>query len=348
MAKPKATTADQPPVLRPPQPKAAATDDHEAAARGTALVTVVDDKAAAPLPRQSVQINAELKRSATVAFEKIGTPHLDDLEEAHIETVSLKYDRLESAQRVAQAVARLAEHLEPRQCQLQKPKVVAEADRGHGRVGLPLELVVPGCFDDLIVDIATTSLELLEVYVCVVEAAHLFCSAFQARKLICIDLVPNGDHGKTPECRRCEREVPAVFEAILGFAEALSAAAAAPPCHRVTIEGTELGNLKVRQDGESVNFGKHNAALRALLALALLREQPAFSTEEFARLYLGASKPSGDPGKTLNNAMNELGSFFAQVGYQVNRGKRSVTGLSFQRVPEAAEIRTLLQFLYRD
>lgn len=316
------------------------------AARGTALVTVVDDKAAAPLPRQSVQITADLKRSATVAFEKIGTPHPDDLEEAQIETVSLKYDRLESAQKVAQAVARLAEHLKPRQCQLQKPKVVAEADLGHGRVGLPLELVVPGCFDDLIADIVMTSLTVLEVYVCVVEAAHLFRSAFQARKLICIDLVPEGYHGKTPECRRCEREVPAVFEALLGFAEALSAAAAAPPCHRVTIEGTELGNLKVRQDGESVEFAKHNAALRALLALALLQDKSAFSTEDFVRLYLGASKQSDDPGKTFNNAMRELRRFFRHIDYQVNSGKRSVSGLSFQQVPTGEQIRDLLKFLY--
>lgn len=315
-----------------------------------------EEKVTAKKPRKSqaakkavvhlpVRITEELKRAATAALAAFASLDPNDLAGAEIEAVSLKYDGIEAAQAVAKAAKRLAKFFAPRYWQMQKVHVEVEADGEHGRVNLPWDLVLPGYFDTRIADVAKTELDLLEIDAWLVEAARVFCTTFPTENLIRIDLVPRGEECKSAECLECEKVIPALLTALREFAAALAGAAVTGPHHVVTITGKELSELEIKRDGEVVKFGKKNAPLRALLALALLRNRVDFTVEEFVTLYQG--KPSDDPGKTFNNAVKELRAFFAHLDNAIDCGRRSVSGLVFKSVPAEAIIRALLRLLYR-
>lgn len=315
-----------------------------------------EEKVAAKKPRETqaakkaamhipVRVTEELKRAATATLAAFASLHPDDLAEGHIEAVSLKYDGHEAAQAVARAARHLAGYFAQGHWQMQNAPVSMEADGKHDRVNLPWDLVLPGYFDTLIADVARTELELLEVEPWLVEAARLYCDAFPAENLIRIDLVAQGDEGKTGECLECEKVTPALLTALREFAAALVGTAVTGPHHVVTITGKELSELEIKCDGNVVAFGKKNAPLRVLLALALLRNGGDFKVEEFVTLYQG--KTSDDAGKTFNNAMKELRNLFPRLDYVIDRGQRQVFGLVFKSVPAEAIIGALLRLLYR-
>ena len=179
-----------------------------------------------------------------------------------------------------------------------------------------------------------------------VEAGRLFFTTFPTENLIRVDLVPRGDECKSDEFFECEKVAPALLKALRGVAAALVKAAVTSPHHTVTITGKEFSELEIKSDEQAVEFGKKNAARRALLALGLLRNRVGFTVEEFATLYLG--KPSDEPGKTFNNAMKELRNFFPRLDYQIDSGQRRISGLVFKSVPAEAVIHEILQLLYRD
>ncbi len=295
---------------------------------------------------QFVRVTEELKRAATAALTAFTSLHPDDLAEAHIEAVSLKHDGIESAQAVAKAAKRLAKFFAQQHWQMEQVRVEVEADGEHGRVNLPWDLVLPGYFNTLVVDAAQTELDLLEIDVWLVEAARLFYATFPTKNLIRVDLVPQEEECKSTEFLECEKVVSALLKALRGFAAALVKAAVTGPHHTVTIAGKEFSELEIKSDEQVVEFGKKNAARRALLALGLLRNRVGFTVEEFATLYLG--KPSDDPGKTFNNAMNELRNFFPRLDYEIDCGQRRISRLVFKNVPAEAVIHEILQLLYRE
>lgn len=270
----------------------------------------------------------------------------DDFAGAEIEAVSLKYDGLEAAQAVARAARHLAEYFARRHWQMQNVTVSVEADGTQGWVNLPWELLLPEYLDTLVADVAKTGLKLLEVDAWLVEAARLYSATFPAENIIRIDLTPRGEEGKSAECLECEKVVPALLAALREFAAALAKAAVTGPHHVVTITGKELADLEIKCDGEVVEFGKKKSALRALLALALLRNRVEFTVEEFVTLYQGEA--SDDPGQTFNNAMSMKGlrHFFAHLNYEVDCGQRRVPGLVFKSMPAEAVIRTVLGLLH--
>ncbi|NDJ14061.1 MAG: hypothetical protein EBY17_23190 [Acidobacteriia bacterium] len=297
---------------------------------------------------QFVRVTEELKRAATAALAAFASLHPDDLAEAHMEAVSLKHDGIESAQAVAQAAKHLANFFAQKHWQMQKvhERVEVEADGEHGRVNLPWDLLLPGYFNTLIADAAQTELELLEIDVWLVEAARLFCTTFPTENLIRVDLVPRADECKSDEFFECEKVAPALLKALRGVAAALVKAAVTSPHHTVTITGKEFSELEIKSDEQVVEFGKKNAARRALLALGLLRNRVDFTVEEFATLYLG--KPSDEPGKTFNNAMKELRNFLPRLDYEIDCGQRRISRLVFKNVPAEAVIQEILQLLYRE
>lgn len=87
-----------------------------------------------------------------------------------------------------------------------------------------------------------------------------------------------------------------------------------PAVHRVEILATD----RIEVDGVQTEITR--AALHALMALVLLRDEPDFSLENFARLYRG--RDTGDAKTDFDNAMRALKRELPKTTPRVSSNKR--------------------------
>jgi hypothetical protein len=105
-----------------------------------------------------------------------------------------------------------------------------------------------------------------------------------------------------------------------------------------------IGNAdEFEVDGKPTKF--KGAQLRALLALALLREKREFKMQDFAKNYHGGN--TVDARHDFDNGFNALRKMLPKISRQASEHNRTVNGIKFQVLVADTEITERLRSLHK-
>ena len=250
--------------------------------------------------KPDIWITPELKAAARAVQNAWSASHGEQMVDLNIQEVGLKFP--DQAKRMAfyEALAKLAELVDPnfpRSCPLPKPDVPQSPN--------PIEVVwlnfhykyfLPATFDTVTEDVAATNLSTIPFQLEILNQAKAYLAAYGpgfVRMKLGVD--ENVDQSAVDSLTNSLSEAQ---RRLMNFLQQLVHCMADPEMHRVVI----LADGRFEVDGVEKKFT--GAALRALLALALLRMKANFRLEEFAPLYHGGD--TSDARTDFDNAMTAL------------------------------------------
>ena len=180
--------------------------------------------------------------------------------------------------------------------------------------------LLPDVFGAVMLDTAGTELNTIPTQPNIIVQAQAYLKTY-GPGFIRMDLVVNDgvDRGVVDSLTGSLREAQIQ---LLNFLRQLVQCVSDPEVHRVII----LGQDEFEVDGESREFT--GAALRALLALARLRDQADFKLDDFAELYSGSTS---DSRTDFDNAMKALKRELPNLsGHTPLQNHRAMKGIRFQ------------------
>ncbi len=291
-----------------------------------------------------VLISAQLKQAADLLQKAWGQHQEEQMVELDIENVLLKFTNDELRETFLDSLKKLAPLInrnfpsthpltKPAEHELENPHKAKGVWTGFWR-----KYFLPSVFDELMQDIVGTNLDSIFTQPGTLKIAQAYLDAYAMGFVrMELDVEEGADHSAVETLTNSLREGQVLF---VKFLKLLVKSLPASDVHRVIIQKEN----KIEVDGKQSAI--KGAALRALLALALLRNEAEFTVEEFAKLYHGGSV---DDAKTdFDNAIKALTKELPQISSQTpSKGHRTITGITFVMNENDAVISKRLAGFYK-
>ena len=175
-----------------------------------------------------------------------------------------------------------------------------------------------------------------------IERANCVLKAFDLGYQRTYVQAKEGDDRKLQD--ECGQHLPLVLKKSVDFARKLVGAVQADDVHLISIVEAGNGEWIFRDGDKTVTLG--NSAKRCLLTLAVLRDKPGFTVQEFAQFYAGQAKvDKGAATKTFDNAAGALHEVLPRFDWDAEPHQRRVKGIAWLNVADTAVMQTSLEYL---
>ena len=272
--------------------------------------------------KADIWLTQELKEAAKALQKSWSVSHEEQMAALNIRDVNLKFS--DQAKRAAfyEALEKLAKLVNPNfpsTYPLTRPDPSQPANPIDGVwLNFWYKYFLTDAFDTAMQDTAATELHIIPTRAEILKQSKAYLAAYGSG-FVRMDLVAdeNVDRSAVDSLTESLREAQS---RLMKFLQLLVKCLADPEVHHVVI--SEDGQFKV--NGVKKEFT--GAALRALLALSLLRAKDDFKLEDFARLYHGGD--ASDARTDFDNAMKALKKMLPKITVHTpSQNHRSVLGI---------------------
>lgn len=276
------------------------------------------------LERQAeIWMTPELKEAARALQQAWEISHDEQMGALHIQDVNLKFASFEVRATFLKSLENLAKIMNPnfpRTFPLPKPIASQSSNLDEVWLNFWYKYFLPDAFDTVMQDVAGTERSTIPAPSDIPALAKA-CLAAYGSGFIRMDLVVYEGVDRSVVDSLTE-SLRLAQTRLIKFLQQLKSCLADPKVHRVVI----LGADRFEVDGVPKEFT--GAALRALLALALLRTRSEFRLEDFARFYHGGD--TSDARTDFDNAMKALKKELPNIAAQTpSQNHRSILGIKF-------------------
>ena len=283
--------------------------------------------------RQDIWITQELKLAAIALKKTLSINRDEQMTEARIEDVDLKFDTHKKRAEFFDALGKLATLVNPnfpRTYPLHKPCAPESSTTADGVwLNFWYKYFLPDVFATVIEDVAATEQQIIPAPSEVVACAQSYLAAYDLgfiRMALTVD--ENVDQGAVDSLTESLRETQS---GLTKFLRLLVQCLAGPETTRVVIHNED----QIEVNGVTKEFT--GAALKALLTLILLRDQAEFKLQDFAKLFHG--EDAGDAKTDFDNAMKALKKMLPSISSSTpSKNLRAINGLKFLVLADKALI----------
>lgn len=281
-----------------------------------------------------VWVTPELKKAATMFGNSWDASYTEELADFDIRFVQLKFRSAHAKQGFLASLKSFSERCKNHF----STDVVFPNDSSGVTATLRIEYFRPNIFEEIVRDLAKTNLRAIPIQSEFGELAKLYVGAY-ATPIIRVDVC--GDEDADPSrIDALENRLTDSQLRLLEFLKLLVASLPSANGHIVVVHDVK----RIEVDGESRAIT--GAAKRALLALALMRNNPTFKAADFVRHYNGEKTPL-EPRHDFDNAKKALENILPNMKVETGGGNRTVKNVQFRVAISDVEIQRHLEFLYK-
>ena len=291
-----------------------------------------------PIKRVSVSVSAELRVAARDHQNSCSTFEDFDWQASGVESVLFHFSSVTVRDQMAAGVRALAKISTTG---VIAPKPIRTFDESQIGVAVPIPVLLEAHMGASAAEVEQCVVETLTLDAAQIERAKHILKAFDhGYQRIYIETEEGGDRELQDECRK---HLPLVLKKSVDFSRKLVGAVQADDVHLISI--LDAGNREwiFRDSDKAIDPG--NSAKRCLLTLAVLRDKPSFTVQEFAQLYAGQAKvDKGAATKTFDNAAGALQEVLPRFNWDAEPHQRRVKGIAWHDVAATAAMQTSLEF----
>lgn len=292
------------------------------------------EQAKQPDKQNQIWVTEQLKSAAREFYNSWHQTHTEKLADLSIDSLRVKFKDAETKDQFARLLTFFAEHCKG---QLSTGVPLPNSETSGLLVLMRLEFFRPDVFSELLSDLLNTEAATIPLPADKRELAEQYLEAFGI-PFIRFDLC--AAEGTDPDTvAQLERTLADSQKKLVVFLKRLMESLPSRNDHRVIIHGTN--DFEV--DGEQKQF--KGAALRALLALALLREKGEFHVDDFAKLYNG--KKPVEARHDFDNGFNALKKELPKIARKASENNRTISGIKFRLLINDAVITERLGKLHK-